>query len=68
MAQAINKKNIYRMPITPSLARMTNWSWAEIFLCVTSGTEMSPKSLTQWSPNALDMASPGDSSFGSHTL
>lgn len=32
---------------TPSVAKMTNWSLLVMFLWVTSGTEMSPNSLTQ---------------------
>ena len=53
---------------TPSVAKMTNWSLLVMFLCVTSGSEMSPKSFTQWSPKALDNASPGVLPFGIQTL
>ncbi|KAE8125218.1 hypothetical protein FH972_020051 [Carpinus fangiana] len=43
---------------TPSVTKITNLSLLLISLCVTSGTEIRPKSFRQKSPKALDKASP----------
>jgi glutaredoxin len=43
---------------TPFVAKITNLSLLLISLCVTSGTEIRPKSFRQKSPKALDKASP----------
>lgn len=54
--------------LTPSEAKMINWSRPVIFRCVTYGTEISPKSFKQKSPKALETANPGVLSFGLQTL
>ena len=54
--------------LTPSEANTMNKSLSVRVLCENSGTEITPYSFRQKSPNARAIANPGASSNGSQTL
>ena len=53
---------------TPSEANIINLSDSTRFISVISGIALTPTSAAAWSPNDLDMARPGMSSWRCHTL